>query len=393
MLSTDTFVALMEPTREGGSPSRLEGALRSAFPQVERFCDPGDCLRELPRTGPVVFLVDRGSLEQSELLWLILLAESRRGPVLLLDEGPMNLVLERAGVAAVLQRASLEGGGALLPDYLGLCVQSARGAHEQRELSAEVEELRQREATQRKESAALRRETEHFVRDALHEFRTPLTSMHEFASILHDGLGGPLTDKQHEYLEYVLSGTHDMLELFDDFRDSIRLRLDDLPTMLGTHELKEIVEAALAEAETDRVTFEVEMPHRGAELYADAGQLRTCLARVLSYAAKSTPRGGRVKLRARSIDKSCEFSILNNGPTPTEGDARLMREGVFTNHLQRKSVTKVFGIGIELARALISLNGGQLELTADGEQGSVLSFRVPKHKPAPAGRASARAVA
>ena len=48
------------------------------------------------------------------------------------------------------------------------------------------------------------RSTEDFLSDLAHDMRTPLAAIQQFSSILADGLAGPTTEAQREYLEIIL---------------------------------------------------------------------------------------------------------------------------------------------------------------------------------------------
>lgn len=61
-------------------------------------------------------------------------------------------------------------------------------------------------------------ETAHrFVDNVAHDFRTPLTVIKEFSSIIADGLGGPVTEQQAEYLNFITTATRDLAQMVDDF--------------------------------------------------------------------------------------------------------------------------------------------------------------------------------
>ena len=52
-----------------------------------------------------------------------------------------------------------------------------------------------------------------------HDLRSPLTVILEFTSILQDGLGGPVTLRQKEFLEHIESAASDLSRLIDQRLD------------------------------------------------------------------------------------------------------------------------------------------------------------------------------
>ncbi|MFN3431868.1 MAG: histidine kinase dimerization/phospho-acceptor domain-containing protein, partial [Candidatus Sericytochromatia bacterium] len=55
-----------------------------------------------------------------------------------------------------------------------------------------------------------------------HELRTPINALMGFGSILGDGLVGPLTPTQHQYVEKMLVSADSLLSLVDDLLDMSR---------------------------------------------------------------------------------------------------------------------------------------------------------------------------
>ena len=70
----------------GSTPSPLTEALSGLPGQVLSFTDASQCLAGVPPHGEMVFLVERSAMPPGALMWLILLAESRRGPVILVED-------------------------------------------------------------------------------------------------------------------------------------------------------------------------------------------------------------------------------------------------------------------------------------------------------------------
>jgi signal transduction histidine kinase len=63
----------------------------------------------------------------------------------------------------------------------------------------------------------------HFVDNVAHEFRTPLTVIKEFASIMEEGLVGELNAEQSDYLRVICARVDDLNGLVNDMLDLSRL--------------------------------------------------------------------------------------------------------------------------------------------------------------------------
>jgi len=67
------------------------------------------------------------------------------------------------------------------------------------------------------------REIEGFYQTLSHELKTPLTSAREFISIVRDGLAGPVTETQAEYLGYARESCDQLTVCVNDLMDAARL--------------------------------------------------------------------------------------------------------------------------------------------------------------------------
>jgi len=353
--TTHTVVAVVTDAALGSCPGLAD--LAQGMGEVRSYDDPAACLRELARETDVLFFLDARLAQDPGQTWITIFAASGIGPVLLvgdIDEHCAESALQ-AGADEWLPTSALRTGSGLRAAFARQLLASHTARY--RNLSAELES---------------------FVRDSIHEFRTPLTAVHEFAAIISDGIGGPVTEKQSEYLEYILGGTDRMLELFDDFRDSIRARLGTLTCNRRPCDTSSLVQEVVDGAATDRVSYAMTVDPAIGQVHADEALLSRTLECLLQRAAKCTPRGGVVRVHVRQYGgDEVEFRITDQGGTPTPGDRALVAAGTVEDGLQRKSVTKVFGIGVELARALVAMHSCELSLSEEESgTGGTLSFRI-----------------
>lgn len=313
---------------------------------VHRMTDdlPGEALFE----GPAVVVLDAEELLALEPGWLASVRELF-GVVVVLSDGPV--AAEVAQEAEVLPRSFLDAA----PDLAGAVL---RGFVEPRPSGAELER---------------------YMRDAIHEFRTPLTTVIEFASLLADEIGGPVNERQRAYLEYVLSASDRMVEMFDDYRDGLRLHLATLGQRPAWTPSVEILEQAAARCSDTTI----EVDGGAAHVWADGALMTTAVRRLIDAAHKLGAADRPVALTAeRRGDRHC-IDVVFEGLPPSDEDQRILVEGVVERDGYYRSLTRVFGLGVALASRLVTAAGGDLRLHADAEGGR-FRLRLPAGVEGPA---------
>ena len=346
--------------------------IRSQLPRASWYEDPADCLAQLTPDQPVVFLLDARLARETGLVWLTIFAETGRGPILLIEDSEdesLHRAALRAGAQGSLARESFEGSGAWMQPYFQLALDHFRLTSQARKSERALDAARLEEARRDERDREACERIERFVRDTLHEFRTPLTAIGEFSAILTDGLAGSLNRRQTEYLAYVSEGVQQLVELYDTFRDSMRMRLDLLPANPRAVQLDEIVERACKRAENNKVRFDVNIGDARATLDPELTEL--ALVGVLGFMTHTSPRDSIVRLWQYAVTPDAvELRFTGSGPNPTESDVLLLRDGNLTEGGLSKSVARVFGLGMDLARLLIRRMGGSIDWLPDVSQAS-----------------------
>jgi CheY-like chemotaxis protein/anti-sigma regulatory factor (Ser/Thr protein kinase) len=147
-------------------------------------------------------------------------------------------------------------------------------------------------------------------------------------------------------------------------------------------DLAEVVRRALETAaptiEAARHAVEVDMPESGLVTHGDRDRLTQLLANLLNNAARYTPPGGRISVRARREDGHGIVSVRDTG----RGIEPQVIERIFDMFVQGRSplerIGGGLGIGLALARRIAELHGGTLEARSEGEnKGSEFVLRVP----------------
>lgn len=164
-----------------------------------------------------------------------------------------------------------------------------------------------------------------FLATVSHELRTPLTSVIGYSEMLLEGLAGPLSDEQREYVSTIMEKGESLLHLISGILDISKLERGGAPTLTWARARPEhIVDAALS---TLRPTFqkaelrlEVDVAAALPDLWVDTHKIRQVLQNLLSNAAKFTPPGGSVRVQVDAASDATdaeqrwlEFSVRDSG--------------------------------------------------------------------------------
>jgi signal transduction histidine kinase len=227
-----------------------------------------------------------------------------------------------------------------------------------------------------------------FVDNVSHEFRTPLTVIKEYAAAIGEGLAGPTSPKQSEYLHTILNRVDDLTIMVNDLLDISRIEADLLRTSRRPCRVADIVDRVHSilerKAATHEVPFEVMLEPDLPLVYCDPEKVGRILINLVVNAVKFSSPGSPVEVRAHLQPDRAEVivDIRDHGP----GIARENLEAIFERFKQIpgnvRRGTKGFGLGLNIVRELVGLNFGSITVNSELEQGSTFSFTVPVSDPA-----------
>lgn len=226
-----------------------------------------------------------------------------------------------------------------------------------------------------------------FVDNVSHEFRTPLTVIREYASLIRDQVVGPVTAEQVRMLNVVEDRTEDLNTMVDDMLDVSRLgsgvmgiwRKECEPTAI----VERILPALERKALLKEVALDVSVDRALPTIFGDDEKIGRVLTNLAVNAIKFCGTPGQVRLEA-SVDRvrgEVVFSVSDNGQGIDENELR----EIFGRFRQleggARQSCKGFGLGLSIAKELADLNFGELNVQSQVGEGSVFSFSVPVAEP------------
>ncbi len=218
-----------------------------------------------------------------------------------------------------------------------------------------------------------------FVANISHELRTPLTHVKGYLELLSTGALGPLSDDQKNALQVSQRATGRLESLIDSLilfsmaaRGEMTLRLT--PVNLVTV-ANEIINYSRPKALDRNVLLVSDFPTEIPAVQADEEKLSWVILQLIDNAIKFTPSGGQVNL---SIGKESDTLVMVTVSDTGIGIPASRLEEVFEPfHQLDDSPTRRYGgtgLGLALAKEIISAHGSQIKLKSEEGKGSSFSF-------------------
>ncbi len=227
-----------------------------------------------------------------------------------------------------------------------------------------------------------------FVNNVAHEFRTPLSVVREFTSIIDDGLAGPVAAEQHEYLEIISHCVDDLALMVDDMLDVGKLEAGRLCVRRSRCAVAGVVQRVKAAVEQKAASAKCELSlefHKDLPaVYCDAAQIGRVIINLAVNAVKFAGEGGHVRLWARYEAKSAEviIGVTDDGPGIDADKLKVIFERFQQVGSDARATAQGVGLGLNIAKELVALNFGQIAVESRVGVGSTFSFTVPTADPA-----------
>lgn len=228
-------------------------------------------------------------------------------------------------------------------------------------------------------SLADRRKDE-FLATLAHELRNPLAPMRNILEIMRlKETSDPFMHWSREMIERHVS---QMTHLVDDLMESARIsqgRLELRKQRINIIDfIQDAIESSLALMEKSQHTFTVDVSDEPIYIDADSIRIIQIISNLLTNAAKYTPEGGRICLKAFQEESEAVLSVIDSGiGIPSEQLSNIFNMfSQLTPALERSQGG--LGIGLALVNGLVKLHGGSIVAHSAGEgKGSEFVVRLP----------------
>lgn len=221
-----------------------------------------------------------------------------------------------------------------------------------------------------------RKELQMLVSDISHQVKTPVSNLKMVTDTL---LTKPVTEQERtDFLQGIRSQTDKLDFLFQALVKTSRLetgaiRLEKKDDSLF-RTLAQAMSGIVYAAEKKEITVTVDCPE-DLRLYHDSRWTAEALFNLLDNAVKYTPAGGNISVTVEQWEMYVKVDVSDTG----KGISEPNQAAIFRRFYREEEVHDApgVGIGLYLAREIITRQGGYIKVTSEVGKGSTFSVFLP----------------
>jgi len=225
-----------------------------------------------------------------------------------------------------------------------------------------------------------------FLSHVSHELRSPLSVIHQFTTILLDGLGGALNGDQRDYLEISLRNVNQLKMMIDDLLEASRAETSKLTvrrsSVSTTDVAAKVVQSFRAAAKEKGIKLKIDSIGELPPIYADPGRISQVLTNLLDNAIKFSPPDSVVTVRMEVFADDPAFVLISVtdcgcGIEPEHAERVFDRLYQVEGALQESR--RGLGLGLYICKELIGLHSGAIWVNSKSKRitGTTVHFTVP----------------
>jgi two-component system, cell cycle sensor histidine kinase PleC len=222
-----------------------------------------------------------------------------------------------------------------------------------------------------------------FIANMSHELRTPLNTIIGFSKLLSEHDARRLQDSDIvQYSHLINDAAAQLLAVINDILDISKIQSGRYTLDHREVHLDDVLTSCAASfkqsAEDAQITLDTKIDPHLSTVRGDATKLRQIFMNLVSNAIKFTQPGGVVTIEAlRTSDGGSVAVVQDTGVGMTEEEIEIALTPFGQVDGTKSRWRDGTGLGLPIAKALVELHGGRLEIRSTKEVGTAVAAFLP----------------
>jgi len=225
-----------------------------------------------------------------------------------------------------------------------------------------------------------------FVASVTHELRTPLLAIGKSIALMLTKTTGELTEAQEHFLAIADRNLKRLSTLINSLLDLSKLEAGKMeikpePSSIDKV-IKESVDGLDVWAQSKHIRINRNIQDDLPNINIDADRITQVLINLLGNSIKFTPQQGNITVEAamQGDNMAVEISIKDSGAGIAKEDLPKIFSKFYQSSERITSDINGTGIGLSIAKEIVSLHGGKIWVESEKGQGARFVFTLPLEK-------------
>lgn len=225
----------------------------------------------------------------------------------------------------------------------------------------------------------LDRQKNGFIESVTHEYRTALSSVRGFCELLVNPTVAISTEQRNQSLMKIRRNVLRLERLVERVSTVLDLEKGDLTIYKDPVDFMKLADECkfLMSGVCSTHPFEVRIEENIGHIECDALRIKLVLGDLLNNAVKFSPGGGLITLDVSRRKKHLVFRITDSGLGIPEGDSERIFEKFQQLLSQDEHKVAGGGMGLYIAREIITLHGGTIDVASIPGKGATFTCILP----------------
>jgi signal transduction histidine kinase len=223
-----------------------------------------------------------------------------------------------------------------------------------------------------------------FISMASHQLRTPLTTIKGYLSMVLEGDVGPVNKNEKQMIQQAFDSAERMVFLIADLLNVSRLQSGKFVIENKPTDLDKMVDAQvkqLAEtAKNHHLTLTYKKPDKFPVLNIDDTKIQQVVMNFMDNAIFYTPSGGSIEVALEATPSEVIYTVTDTGLGVPEAEQHHLFAKFYRAGNARKMRPDGTGLGLFMAKKVITAQGGAIIFRSTEGKGSTFGFSFPRSK-------------
>ena len=219
-----------------------------------------------------------------------------------------------------------------------------------------------------------------FMNNISHELRTPLNSILGFGQVMMQP--GLSEDHKKEFLAMVQNSSNRLLNTVNNYMDISLITSGNMEYHVKPYGVKALLNELYQDFQPGCIAKGLELklevdPHEKIIHTSDAELVRKVLNLLLDNALKFTQKGSITFGCQLSDTRELTYFVRDTGIGVSDENIKNLYIPYWQEELENGSLYEGSGLGLPIAKGVIDLLGGHIEVKTTKDQGSAFTFHIP----------------